>query len=669
MKGLNLASPLLVLAAACGDTEPALEHVTEKISLTQMETCGAVEGYIEAQLIEEMSRHFEALRNEDDFGWPEAGFDDAIGAPNPGADERGPDDFTDTNTREAGVDEADFLKTDGTRTFVLSGRKLYATRSWPARDLRVVDHLELEGQPQEMFLVDDRIVVFAHDWEEGEPGSTPGDAAIPCDGGEDCARFFGHSVTRVTVVDASSLKLAVLRRIRLNGRYQTSRRIDDAIRIVNAETIARPPDLRYWPESAFDPNRDRAAWLRALDQLEAENEAKIRSWTLAEFLPDSATIDASGEETILERECVRFHRPNASIPLGLTSVWTMDLASNALDRTSVFGSAALTYASEDTLYIASPHQWWRPRSGDANHTYFHAFDLSQAESTRYRGSFGVPGHVLDPYSIDEHAWHVRVASHVRVFRHSPDQWRAPELSNRVTVLRKLNFGFTETGRTQDLAPNEQLFSARLEGDRGFLVTFERIDPLFTLDLSDPADPHVVGELKVPGFSTYIHPIGEDHLLTIGEHMPDPSAPDDFPLGLKLSVFDVSDFARPAELHVAYLGQGYSEASWDPKAFTYFPSRQTLAIPVSRWSEGSGWDAFRSELRLFKIDLVEGISSRGAIDVRDLYPRPDDVDTWRYDPTVRRGLLVDDFAYAVSDAGIKAARIDAPDTTVGSCLFR
>jgi len=118
---------------------------------------------------------------------------------------------------------------------------------------------------------------------------------------------------------------------------------------------------------------------------------------------------------------------------------------------------------------------------------------------------------------------------------------------------------------------------------------------------------------------------------------------------------------------AYLGEGHSEASWDPKAFTYFAPRKTLVIPVSCW--GHGWEAFRSELRLFEMDLEDEISSRGAIDVRDLYPHPDEVEEWGYSLSVRRGLMADDFAYAISDAGIKAAHIDRLQTAVGSCRFR
>ncbi|MEM9112139.1 MAG: beta-propeller domain-containing protein [Myxococcota bacterium] len=668
MKPFLRLCPLL-LTVACGNSELTPESITEKIALTRLQSCPEVERYIEDRFIEDMARHFDALRQNGGFGWPEAGFDDRVGAPtNGGGEQGGPGEFTDTNTREAGVDEADFVKTDGVRTFVLAGKKLYATQSWPAHELRVVDSLPIDGYPREMFLVDDIVVVFSDDWIEYDgtiPGEGAEDVALPCEEGR-CG-YHGRPISRITIIDASGPELAIQREVQLNGHYQTSRRIDDAIRIVGTEPIYGPQDLRYWPEGDFDPSRNRGRWLEALAQLELENVAKIRARSLSEFLPHSTVIDPLGNETVLPQECARFHRPNAAVPLGLSSVWTLNLDLNTLDRTSVFGQASLTYASEDTLYIASPHHWWLPRDGDSTHTYVHAFDLTLATRTVYRGSFGIPGHVLDPYSIDEYEDHVRVATHVLRFRHSEARWQAPELFNRVTVLRRDPFGFTRTGRTPDLAPNEQIFSARLDGDRGFLVTFERVDPLFTLDLSDPTNPRVIGELKVPGFSTYIHPLGPDHLLTIGEHIPDPAAPDNFPRGLKLSVFDVSDFAQPTELHVAYLGEGYSEASWDPKAFTYFQTQNTLAIPISRW--GRGWESFRSELQLFEIDLHDGISSRGAIDVRDLYPHPEEEPDWAYSPTVRRGLMADEFAYAISDAGIKAARIDSPETTVGSCLFR
>jgi hypothetical protein len=674
---LLAAAPALALVVACDDGTP-VDAVQTKIALSRLSTCAEVERHIEDQLVEESRRNVEDMKQYRDygFGW---GVDDGLAQPGnaedgngngngSGAPDRGdaPTDYTDTNTQEAGVDEADFVKTNGVRTFVLTGNRLYATQTWPPETLAVEGSLELAGNPREMFLTDDdQIVVFAHDWAEvsGEPGR-PG---IP----EDCWQwgcYGGRSFTRVTVIDASGATLRKRYDLELNGDYRSSRRIGDSVRIVVGETIARPQGIRYWPdESSLDWDDD-AAWDAALDRMHERNVQLIRAADLTDFLPQSVRVDDAGNETVLERDCARFHVPNAPVPLGLTTLATLEVDFGTLHRTSVFGDAHTIYASEATLYMGSNHWWWRPSSGQTTHTYVHAFDLSNDLAARYRGSFGVPGTLLNQFSMDEHAGHIRVATHVREFTFSMgDDWQPPRLTNRVTVFRKDDFGFTETGRTPDLAPNEQIFSARMEGDRGFVVTFERVDPLFTLDLSDPSNPRVIGELKVPGFSTYIHFLDDDHLLTIGQHVPDasfPDAPDEW--GLKLTVFDVSNFANPTEKYVQYLGEGYSDASWDHKAFNYFPAKKTLAIPMARWTRG--WDHFVSELQLYRVDAQSGISSLGAIDMSDLYPRHEDWYGW-WSPHVRRSVMADDFAYAISDAGIRVAPITAPSQTIATCRFR
>jgi len=664
----------LILAVACAEDVPT-ETVQSRVALSRLSTCSAVERHLEDQLIEESRRRIEDLKDGGGIrgpifadggpGVPEAGAggsrDDANQTPSP-------DEYTDTNLQESGVDEADFVKTDGVRTFVLSGRTLYATQSWPPEALAVENSLEISGYPHEMFLTeDDQIVVFSNDAEASAGGGGPDEpGAVDC-WAWGCER--GRGLVRVTVIDASGVELRERYQITLPGSYQASRRIGDAVRIVVGEPIYRPEGLRYWPEGAIDWD-DEDARHEALDALHAQNVRRIRAADLTDFLPQSVRVDEAGNEVVLERECSRFHQPNAPVPLGLTTLATLEVDSARLQRTSVFGAAHTVYASTETLYMGSNHWWWRPTSGQRTHTYVHAFDFTDDFSSSYRGSFGVAGTLLDQFSMDEHDGHIRVATHVRTFLATETEWRPPRLTNRVTVYRKDRFGFTQTGRTRDLAENEAIFAARMEGDKGFVVTFERIDPLFTLDLADPTDPRVIGELKVPGFSTYIHFLGEDHLLTIGEHIPDPQFPGDNPRGLKLTIFDVSDFEDPTEEHVEYLGEAYSEASWDHKAFNLFEradGTNTLAIPVSRWT--GRWDRFLSELWLFDVDPRDGFTKKpGAISMSDVYPRPEEWGSW-YRPYVRRSIMADGYAYAISDAGIRVAPIDTPSRTLATCRFR
>ena len=206
---------------------------------------------------------------------------------------------------------------------------------------------------------------------------------------------------------------------------------------------------------------------------------------------------------------------------------------------------------------------------------------------------------------------------------------------------------------------------------------------FTLDLSNPKKPTVIGELKIPGFSTYMHPIDQNHLLTIGEHLPEPDENgrvDWSQRAVKLSIFDVTNFAKPKEKFTHKLGgsSGSSEARWDHKAFNYFAERGLLSLPYSEYEHagiaGDYWSRFTSEVRVFKIDLKAGILPRGTLSMNDVYRQhARDRWSWYYTPHVRRSVMATDqagkdFVYGISDAGIRVAALGALSTPVATAYF-
>ena len=214
-----------------------------------------------------------------------------------------------------------------------------------------------------------------------------------------------------------------------------------------------------------------------------------------------------------------------------------------------------------------------------------------------------------------------------------------------------------------------------------MVTFRQVDPLYTFDLSNPAAPRKVGELKVPGFSSYIQPIDANHLLTIGVYQPDPGTGGTVnweERRLQLSLFDVSDFANPKQTFNQLVGTayGWSDANYDHKAFNYFPERKLLAIPFSDYvssTTGDPWGQFTSELRVFNVDVNTGFSQRGAVSLKDVYVSAGSPE-WRYwySPWVRRSVMSTDsgtdYVYAVSDAGIRAVSGAALTTPLSTVIF-
>ncbi|MDO9262689.1 MAG: beta-propeller domain-containing protein, partial [Desulfosalsimonadaceae bacterium] len=215
------------------------------------------------------------------------------------------------------------------------------------------------------------------------------------------------------------------------------------------------------------------------------------------------------------------------------------------------------------------------------------------------------------------------------------------------------------GSIRDLAPGERLYSARFMGERGFLVTFVQVDPLFTLDLSDPAHPSVAGELKVPGYSTYLHPLNENYLLSVGQ---DTIVDGDIVRngGMQLSIYDITDFADPKLLHTAKIGDSgtYSEAMYNHKAITFWPEQNLLALPVNEYTaalseDGDMWENSFNGMVVYRLAEDYDFELLGRM---NLYTY-DASDTTYYYPSWYRGVFIDDYFYGMTSTVVKAAPVD------------
>jgi hypothetical protein len=230
------------------------------------------------------------------------------------------------------------------------------------------------------------------------------------------------------------------------------------------------------------------------------------------------------------------------------------------------------------------------------------------------------------------------------------------MENHVWVLEDHGSYLDTVGHVGGIAKGERIMSSRFQGNKGYLVTFRYVDPLFTLDLTDRRNPRVVGELKVPGFSTYLHPIADGKLLSIGVDGTNRWR-------TQISLFDVSDFAHPAldaALPVeAQNSWGWSEALYDHKAFQYWAPKQLLAIPQSTYayqsSGGSYYYRYLSQLVLVNVDPASGaLSVKGRIDHSPYYDAENN--TWWQYIDIRRSIFMGEFVYAISDKAITAHRV-------------
>jgi uncharacterized secreted protein with C-terminal beta-propeller domain len=678
------------VAAGCSGNDPGTpEPIQSRLTLQSFTSCAELEQYVEDTAVRSMRQTLDSYKQGGGF---RGGLDSAAEGAPASADSKGPAAYTTTNTQVSGVDEADFVKNDGTRIFALSGGSLYASKSWPPADLALAGKLAIEGYPSQMYLDDkDRVVVFSSVYTKYAWYETTGFAERPC-AGWGCD--YGYSnTTKVTVVDVKDLAAPrVIGEYYLPGSYANSRRIDSSVRVVLSDYFRWPAKVRFWPEDSSGTLwNDKTRLAAALDELKVQNEAVIRGQSLEQWMPKSRYRGEDGKLVDVAYNCSDFARSNAPVNLGLMTVATLNLDSRgaAPTRTSIVGEAGQIYASKTSLYVATPHWWWWPQAGQKDFTYVHKFDIQNPDKALYVASGGFEGHIVDQFSMDEHKGFFRVAS--TVSSRVPDEmnpqntWGRIETTNRISVLGESAGSLALVGQSEDVAKGERIFSSRFSEDRAYVVTFRQVDPFFTFDVSDPTKPRRVGELKIPGFSSYIQPIDANHVLTIGSYLPEPDPNtgrvDWQQRRLQLSMFDVTDFANPVQQYTHLVGTayGWSEAQYEHKAFNYFPQRKLLAIPFwdynpAQRGDGNYWDSFTSEVRVFNVDVNTGISARGALSMKDIYQVYNDYGwSWYWSPAVRRSVMATsqdgkDYVYAVSDGGLRVADLAAPSTPLATVRF-
>lgn len=312
--------------------------------------------------------------------------------------------------------------------------------------------------------------------------------------------------------------------------------------------------------------------------------------------------------------------------------------------------------------LADPTSKAQPLHYAASRTHVHKFEFAtQPTFPNYVASGSVDGAVLNQFSLDEKDGRLRIATtetrnyylpngqYVSADSSAPVPGQPaptrPSTISHVFVLSQNGAWLDTTGDVGLLAPNEQIKSVRFVENRGYVVTFRQVDPLFVVDLAAPAKPTLLAALKIDGFSEYMHPLDATHLLTIGRD----AGPDGRTRGLQLQIFDVTNGANPILQHkFTYTGEEYggSEAEYDHKAFTYFADKQLLAFPYYSY----GQNGPKSTLELFKVDLAAGFSKLGSID-HSGFLQSSPKGYCGYTPSVRRGVFLESFVYSISYGGV------------------
>jgi uncharacterized secreted protein with C-terminal beta-propeller domain len=335
----------------------------------------------------------------------------------------------------------------------------------------------------------------------------------------------------------------------------------------------------------------------------------------------------------------------------MLSIVTMNLDKGLwqADADGVMTDAQTVYGSTKHLYVAT-QRWVAPdtpiaRLPDAATTLISRFDVSDPDHTTYEGSGSVPGYLLNQFSMSEQGGDLRVASTTE-----PVWWEgAQQVPSRslVTVLRRGAGGaLTRIGQVDGLGHGERIFSVRFLGDVGYVVTFRQIDPLYVVDLSKPEAPRVRGELKLLGYSAYLHPVGNGRLLGIGQD----ATPEGRTKGSQVTLFDVSGPENPSILAQRSLGgQSSSDVEYDSHAFLFWAPKSLAVLPLQVY--GRDGTVFAGAV---------GLKTKGPAD-GDLLKEAgrishDAIDG--YVPAIRRELVVGDRLFTISDAGVMGSDLDS-----------
>jgi len=457
-------------------------------------------------------------------------------APNAGApggaakDAQEPPLHSDTNVAEVGVDEPDLVKTDGRRIVTVSRGVLWVVDA-ASRQLTGTLALERPIEPTNLLLYGDRALVFL-------PWGTAGGIAGP----------------RLLLVDLSSGTPTVASGFVIDGELVDARLVGGTVRVVTRSG----PRLIY---PAKDPQG-------------AVDRAGPDQW-----LP-RYQVTGRGRTEAGRVDCANVRRPAQYSGASMLTLLTFDLGQPALsdgDPVTIVADADTVYATANSLYVLANNQWLgraQPQSGIApdpltQQTDIYKFDTTGTRTPRYVASATVPGYVLNQYAVSEWRGDLRIATTVN------------QSTSTVYVLRQyeddLEGQLTEVGKVGGLGHGQKIYAVRYAGPVGYVVTFRLTDPLYTLDLADPAHPRVTGALEIDGYSAYLHPVGDGRLLGVGQTS-DPNTGRN--QGLAVSLFDVSDPAKPTRLsRFELLGAGHSIAEFDPHAFLYWPASRLAVVPI------------------------------------------------------------------------------------------
>lgn len=580
-------------------------------------------------------------------------------------------DYSTTNIQVEGVDEADFVKNDGKYIYIITQGKLTIIDAFPAAQANILSSTSIEGRPKEIFVNDDSLIIFSEDTDRLY--GIPEYDYMP--------RPIDTIKTIAIVFDISDKKNPQkVANFSINGNYFQSRMIGSHVYFISKNHVYYTYDFVDMPVVRKD-----AVKIMSPDVYYFDNpEQNYVFHTIA-------SIDLKLPESINAKTFMMGYSDNLYVSgnnIYITYKKNMPFRYYENEREDRFYKVVLPHLPEDAVNRINEirtsnldrNEKWDKISSILEETFnrmtekekqkyqedvqkeVDEYEIKLAQerektviqkigidkgNIEYRTKGEVPGSLLNQFSMDESGDYFRVATTTQLWTRE----RSIQYNNVFVMDNDLKIA----GKLEEIAPDERIYSTRFIGNRLYMVTFKRMDPLFVIDLSDPTEPKVLGQLKIPGFSDYLHPYDENHIIGVGKETAENEWGGVSTKGVKISLFDVSDVNNPEQIGTYEIGKAGtdSEALRDHRAFLFDKKKNLLVIPIREILEKGQYDSrigyYRE--RIWQGAYVLNITPENGIAMRGKISHFDDFEEqyyyWGSPAAVRRSLFMDDVLYTIS----------------------
>ena len=555
---------------------------------------------------------------------------DSVGSTESSSSSSNTKDYSTTNIQVENVDEADIVKTDGDYIYSISEDNVIITDVKDPKQPKVVATIQSEDDdiPEDIILYKDKLVV------------------ISAKGNQTQRYYYNNRMnTVVKIYNITSREKPVLTKsYEMYEPYYTSRCIDNVLYVISSGNLRKEDD-----KIVVGYNEDNMEKELSVDKIKYLKDVKTTKQTLI------STVDLNNETADIKLDSYLMNISNAYVSENAIYLLNQRYSNDTKMPISLLFGLKGVFGLEDyyEMYVESGY-----------YTEIYKFDIK--ENVEYKAKTKVKGKTINQYSLDEKDNHLRIALY-------------DNDGSRVAIFDE---DLKQIGISDNVAKGEKMYSSRFIGDKVYFVTYKTIDPLFVMDLSNETKPKVLGKLKIPGYSTYLHPYDENHIIGIGMETKEiinrnsngkVISTTAKVVGMKMALFDVSNVNSPVQISSVVIGDSRTTSAilTNPKALLFSKEKSLIAIPVNNYSQdfevtsSNNYETMINNYTkygkpynaegyfVYNINVQDGFKLKGVITHEKTNA------TYYYSNSkLLRGLYIDNNLYTVSETMIKVNELDS-----------